>query len=102
MGTASTAWGARIDQLLADGEWHEREHLITAGIEEVPPGIAYREGEKLRRKERSGRVAPEGRVLGSRAVSVAAGARSLVRQAIRNRIRKGTAERIGDRIRRRP
>lgn len=102
MGTTSTAWGACIDELLADGEWHEREELIVAGVAVVPPGVAYREGEKLRRKDRSGRAAPEGRVLGSRGVSVAAGARSIVRQAIRNRTRKGTAERRGDRIRRRP
>lgn len=95
---STTTWGAAIDLVLADGGWHHRDEILAAAVAVVPPGKAYRDGERLR-LHKAGRATP--RTRGDQAVAVAAGARSLARQALRSRVRHGTVERDGDRFRRR-
>lgn len=104
MPTVTTAWGARLDELLADDEWHEVNELLAVLMPLVPPGVAYREGERRRLGShgRSKGTSPASRHQGNRATAVAAGQRSLVVQVIRSRVRHGRAERDADRVRRRP
>lgn len=97
---AQRAWGERVDEVLADGEWHDIDDVIADAVRRVPPGLAYRKGEARRTHSRGdGRTAPERRQLGTREVAVATGARTLVRKSIESRLRRGTAVRWGDRIR---
>jgi|SRR5581483_11651518 len=98
MAVTTTAWGARLDELLADGEWHELEEVLAAIMPLVPPGVAYRVGERRRLMKRS--TAPAQRHHGDDAASVAAGRRTIAKDAVRARTRHGDVERDGDRIRR--
>lgn len=94
MAVTTTPWGLAVDRILSDGEWHSSEEIIASAGASVPPGVAYREGERRR-----GSVAP--RVRGDQESALAAGARSRVRDALHSRVRTGTVERDGDRYRRR-
>lgn len=96
-----TAWGARIDELLADGAWHEREEVIAAAAKAVPPGVAFRKGEthRIRQLGRRGQPGAD-RHVGTRERSVATGARTLVRDLVNSRIQRGVVEQWGTRIRR--
>lgn len=96
MGTPLSPWSARMDDVLADGEWHELEEVLAAGVKIVPPGMAYRKGEwnRLRLK------GPDTRHVGTRERSVATGARIIARKSIESRLQRGTVERWGSRIRR--
>lgn len=96
----STDWGRRLDAVLADGEWHRFEDVVLDVMEAVPPGVAYRAGERQRTKSRSGRRGETVRQLGDRPRAVAAGKRHVARHALTGRISKGTVERDGDRVRR--
>lgn len=96
MGATTTAWGARVEELLADGRWHALEDVIAAAAKLVPPGRAYRKGEWNRARRGN---APAQRRLGTRETAVATGARIIAKKAVEDRLRNGTAERIGDRIR---
>lgn len=97
MATPFTAWGLRIDELLADGEWHELEDVYSFAATVVPPGRAYRQGE-FDRSRRAG--APATRQVGTRETAVTAGARRIVKKTVESRIRRGTVVRWGSRIRR--
>lgn len=96
---AQTPWGAKVDEVLADGEWHAIEAVVVAAMAAVPPGVSFRHGESERQRRRS---EPGTRVSGDHSTSVATGARRLAWQAVRTRWRKGTAERDGEMVRRRP
>lgn len=89
-------WGRVVDARLADGAWHEVDDVITVAAAAVPPGTAYRAGERLRVK-RAG--APERRARGDFVDAVNSGARALVTEAIRSRVRYGYAERGGTAVR---
>lgn len=95
---AATAWGTKIDELLADGEWHELDELLAASMELVPPGAAYRTGERHRRERRGN----DRTVRTTQQGTIAAGRRRTVYDAIRSRVRHGTVERDGHRVRRLP
>lgn len=96
---ATTPWGQAIDAVLADGLWHHRDEILDAAIPAVPPGKAYRTGERIRTQKRS--TSPAKRTRGDQAVGVATGAREVARQALRSRLRHGNVERDGSRYRRR-
>lgn len=91
-----TPWGAAIDRVLADGEWHDREEILAAGVLTVPPGVAYRHAERLRRVYAAG---PRKR--GDDSTAVAAGARDKVRRVLAAHVQRGTVERDGNHFRRR-
>jgi hypothetical protein len=98
MGVPVTPWGKAIAEQLADGAWHDLEDLLELGMPLVPPGRAFRHGESDRaRRRRDGVAGP--RLTGDRTTSIANGARLIVRKAIRDLVRSGSAERDGDRIR---
>ena len=93
--TATTAWGRAVDAQLADGDWHAVEDVISGAMLVVPPGVAFRAGESNRK-----RLAPGTRTKGGTETSVAAGARSVARKTLTERVRRGTVERQGDQVRR--
>lgn len=75
----------RALELLADGEWHDRERLYAEMVKVVPPGRAVRHAELIRQTSQSGR-APKDRVKQrSTEFLVATGRRSIVRMALRGR-----------------
>lgn len=82
--------------VLADGSWHELEDVLRVGMPLVPPGIAYRKGEWARLHRRG---TPGERTRGDASVSVAAGARWKVRDAIWNQVYRGHVERDRDQVR---
>lgn len=84
-------WTRKITELLADGEWHDREQVLAIGAAAVPPGIAFRRGELDRARKRP--LGPGPRVRGDRATSIATGARTIVQRTIDNQVRQGLIER---------
>lgn len=96
MPTPLAPWTLRMDEVLADGEWHELEQVLAAGVKMVPPGMAYRKGEWSRTRRGD---APATRHVGTRETAVAAGARIIAKKSIESRIRYGSIVRWGSRIR---
>jgi hypothetical protein len=99
MAPTGTAWGARIAEVLDDGEWHHIDDVATIAASVVPPGVAYRFQERLRRKSRSGATGPDRRRLGDHKTAVEIGKRAVARKAIIDRV-GGGLERDGSWIRR--
>lgn len=87
-------WTRRITDLLADGEWHDSGAIIAAAAAAVPPGIAYREGERDRQRKRPDGPGP--RVRGDRQTSISVGAKKLVRRSLSNMSRNGRIDRTPD------
>jgi hypothetical protein len=96
--------GRKLDEVLADGKWHALEPTVQAVAVHFIPGQAHRRAEADRqgRAQRHGRVIHRERVRGTKATAVAVGQRKLANDLIGARVRRGTVERDGDRIRRRP
>lgn len=86
-----------MDEALADGDWHPLEAVVAAGVAAVPPGVAYRQGERRRAEHPA---APASRHKSDTVTAVNAGARRQVRNLILSRIQRGTIERRGEQIRR--
>jgi len=87
-------WGLAIQEILSDGEWHEREVLYRAGMKQVPPGRAFRQAEKNRDRffqERHGTNAPA-RKRGNDETAIAAGQRMLVTGVLTSQVRTGRYE----------
>lgn len=82
----------RIMELLADGEWHDVETIVVAAMRAVPPGPAFREGERLRQRK-------GGPAVRTRGSAIETGARSIARDALRGMVRFGGVVRDGDRVR---
>jgi WhiB family redox-sensing transcriptional regulator len=57
-----------VHRLLADGEWHDREQLLDQMARAVPPGKAFRVGERRRTATRRRPNGPGPRVRGVHAV----------------------------------
>lgn len=57
MSSKPAPWTARGLELLADGEWHEWDRLVSEIAKLVPPGLAKRKAEwvRTRRAVRGGR-----------------------------------------------
>lgn len=49
MPTPKTPERRRLDEILADGAWHDREQVIAVLVPLVAPGVAAREAERNRR-----------------------------------------------------
>jgi hypothetical protein len=90
-------WSRRILELLADGAWHDREELITAAMATVPPGMAFRRGEILRRCQLANPDQPRSR--GGRDTAIATGRRTYARDAIHSMIGVGRIIRDGNKVR---
>lgn len=88
-----TVWGDKVDDVLDDGRWHTQAEVVASAVGLVPPGVAWREGN--RRRLHTGKPIPADRTWGGDEQSVASGARSKVQQAIDHRIRGGHIERRG-------
>jgi hypothetical protein len=77
----------RLDELLADGEWHNRRQTAAAAAAFVPPGQAARHAQKLRARRRPGAAVPQ-----RRGDDVSVGAWDLAQRTIASAIRKGAYE----------
>ena len=73
----------RALELLADGEWHDRERLYVEMGKLVPPGLAFRHAEMVRRTSQRGQAPAERQVPRSSEFLIASGKRSIVRMALR-------------------
>jgi hypothetical protein len=86
-------------ELLADGEWHDREQLLDQMARAVPPGKAFRVGERRRTATRRRPNGPGPRVRGDDTTSIAAGAREVARKALFALARTAKIARDGDQYR---
>ncbi|GEM_PF-6589387 len=83
-----------ILELLADGDWHPRVDVIETAARVVPPGVAYRNGERHRAWIAARRgYRHDGRKHGDDATAIAAGAGIRARDLLRQLIRGGHVER---------
>ena len=86
----------RLDELLADGEWHDREQLVRALMPLIPPGQAVRTatrnraGKRRRRAEQGMEPTPK---YGRPADEQTVGARTCAYSVIATAVRFHTAER---------
>lgn len=91
----------RLDEILADGEWHDINAVLAALAVYVPPGQAWRRAEGSRRSmQRSRTGISTDRVLGEQADGARTGARRVAYDRLRTAIKHGTVERDGNRVRR--
>ena len=85
-----TPWAKALDRLLADGDWHARSELIDALAPLVPPGRAYRRGERPRAKRRGrDQAAPTSRTHGCQLPAITLGSRHTIAATIRGGLRSG-------------
>lgn len=78
-----------IDAVLADGQWHTRDELLQAAAAKVPPGQAWRTGERQRIK---GSNPGRRRTRGDDHTAVAAGRHLIAKKAIYAGVHRGTIE----------
>jgi hypothetical protein len=95
MPTPKTRVRVRLEELLADGDWHDREPVIAELMPLVEPGKASRVALQLRAHNRRQRVAA-GRTGphngGGVTPSDRAGARYIARRTIGSAAKRGTVE----------
>lgn len=75
-------WTAAALAVLDDGGWHPREDVLRAGMRAVPPGVAFRDGEKDRNRANRRPNGPGPRITGTNETSIDVGARNIVRDCI--------------------
>lgn len=110
MPTPKTPARRRLDELLADGEWHDREQLILDTVGIIPPGIAARHARDCRTRARAvdaNRAARDGRIprapsggrgpaddtrVGARSIATRTLRRALDRHAYEARTHRGVAQ----------
>lgn len=88
-------WRRRVDDVLADGEWHPKRELLQAGSRFVPPGKAYRTGMAARAhliKYSRKRGEKPGQPRGTDEEAIASGGREVVRKVVDAAIRRGDYE----------
>lgn len=85
-----------IRAVLADGDWHTLDELLTAAAHTVEPGRAYRAGERHRLQKLT---APKHRVKGGDQDSIDAGRRRIIFDAIQGLTKRGKVERVDGRYR---
>ena len=78
-----------ITATLADCRWHDLEDVIATAVTAIPPGVAYRNGDRMYRDARMRRGAPAGVRRDRREQTIATGAREIVRTAIWTRLKSG-------------
>lgn len=96
-----TEWRKRINEILADGEWHDREEVVQDAMRLVPPGVAFRRGEYYRvkalRKQYGKEAAQErARQKGDDRDAILAGKRALVAEALQGSLASGAIEKRKD------
>jgi len=89
--TAHTPHGRRLDQLLADNQWHRWDHIIDDIVDHVPPGMAARTGDRERRRKLDD--TNQSRTTGTADTDRRSGSRIIAAKSIYDRIRRGTAQR---------
>lgn len=101
MATRRSPWTRAILEVLADGQWHDRAELVDVARPAVPPGRAYRNGERNRARMHALRsdTALAERTRGDRQSSIDTGAHLIVVEALRGLARRSVIERDGDRYR---
>ena len=70
-------------EILADGQWHDRELLYVEMAKLVPPGRAIRHAELIRRTSQSGKAPAVRKQPRSTDFLITSGKRSIVRMALR-------------------
>lgn len=78
-----------IDAVLADGNWHTRDELLRAAAAKVPPGQAWRTGERQRIK---GSNPGRRRTRGDDHTTVAAGAHRAAAGLLKSAVHRGAIE----------
>ncbi len=90
----------RLDEVLADGDWHLVDDVITTIMGTVAPGAAARHAEKLRLHcATPGHPSSTERQRGDTDTAIRVGQRALARQVLVTAVRWGPYERDGDCIR---
>lgn len=84
-----------LDELLADGLWHDREEAIRHVTAHIPPGHAIRTADKARRTQRTraGYTGTPNPNISRRHDDQAAGARHVARATVGSAIAGGTVQR---------
>lgn len=88
--------------VLSDGEWHDRDELVAAGADVVPPGEATRAARTMRVRRAQRRRAdgvPEQPNQARRLDDVTTGSREIARRRLKDLARKGRVERDSGRYR---
>lgn len=90
-----------LNRVLADGEWHHVDDLMSTAMKAVPFPVAVRRwvSDIGNARARLGRSEQKQTAVDDQ---VAAGARQIAHDAIRGGVRTGVWERIDDRVRLRP
>ena len=92
----------RLDELLADGQWHDRDTILTELMAHVPPGKAIRRAIDQRagdRRRRNGHAQMTNPEFSQPQDNQRVGARSIARDVLNSAVTRGTIERDGNRIR---
>jgi hypothetical protein len=87
MGRRPTEWRLRVLEILADGQWHDREPVVLDAMRLVPPGKAFRRGEQYRERVSTGE-----RKRGSDDDSIRTGQRAYVSETIQTSLKSGVIE----------
>lgn len=87
MSAPKTAWRLRLEELLADGEWHDLDECCAVAGPMIPPGRAARVTEAERRRWSDG---PRQRPLSADAAAES-GRRRVVRWTLHQMVRSGAA-----------
>lgn len=88
MGTPLSPWRARVHEILSDGEWHDLEQVVRDAMRLVPPGKAYRQAERNRKRQH-----PGPRTRGDEGTAIHSGQRQLVMSSVHAAVRRGVLER---------
>lgn len=92
-------WASRVLELLADGEWHEQERIYHLAAPLVPPGRAFKRGERARLRKRENPDENPKRIKGDSYVS---GARMIVVDSVNHMVVAGRLERFEGHLRKSP
>lgn len=96
---AKSVHGKRLNEVLADGEWHDIEDVIREVAKSVPPGVATRTAERHRKAKVIDGSRPNNGYKGN---PVLVGARRVARELIWSRKHRGTVEVKDGKVRLRP
>lgn len=90
-------WSKAIQDLLADGRWHDRAEVIAVGARAVPPGVAWRRAEQHRLDNQTRRVGELRPRQGDEHSAVEAGSRRVASQVLYALVKHGKVLREDDR-----
>lgn len=96
MSTPRSPWMVKVHELLADGDWVDREELMAAAMPVVPPGKAERQAKVERNRQDAARRRRGDTVIPSNSKPsdpVAVGARIVVAHSLGTAVGQGRLER---------